>query len=223
LDALNEITNVVLPRKCQILHPYKIIIDHLDGIKKHTKTLEDELLKAKAILDAKVSKGEVKMDGSVPPSPIEGKDGPLPKEKESKNPNKDKTSKSREEEDVELAQEKIAHYRCFMELLETDLAPEIKVSNSVKSGTAEKILFCHLWHLFPPGETIYYQNQNRKEPPQATQVLKVTGGRAKLPNSSSYMPVSRNTSCYIELVSNSRSVVPGAAKTDTAEVFSVYH
>ncbi|KAF2189528.1 hypothetical protein K469DRAFT_747594 [Zopfia rhizophila CBS 207.26] len=188
LDALNEITNVVLPRYCQILHPYKIIVDNLDGIKEYTKTLEDELTKVKVALASKVNDEGNQKKEKEPLSPIEEKDGKPPTEKDSMIPSKDKPSKTREEEDLELAQEKITHYQCFIELLETNLAPEIEVVNSIKARTAEKIMFCHLWHLFQPAETIYYQNANRDEPPQATQVLKVSGGRAKLPNSSSYIP-----------------------------------
>ncbi|XXH01268.1 hypothetical protein Hte_007622 [Hypoxylon texense] len=167
LDALNNLINIALPQKCQILHPYKIIIDNLDGIKEHMMTLEDELAK-KELHDL---------------SPVEGSDG---KEKDIKTQNEDKPAKTKAEEDVELAQEKVAHYKCFIELLETDLAPEVEVARSVRDGTAEKIMFCHLWHLFPPGETVYFQNTDRNEPPQAAQVLKVSGGRPRLPNSSRY-------------------------------------
>ncbi|KAI4858765.1 P-loop containing nucleoside triphosphate hydrolase protein [Hypoxylon rubiginosum] len=167
LDALNNLINIALPQKCQILHPYKIIIDNLDEIKEHMKTLEDELAK-KELHDL---------------SPVEGSNRT---EKDSKTQSEDKSTKTKAEEDVELAQEKVAHYKCFIELLETDLAPEVEVVRSVRDGTAEKIMFCHLWHLFPPGETVYYQNSDRNEPPQAAQVLKVSGGRPRLPNSSRY-------------------------------------
>lgn len=171
LDVLNNLINIALPRKCQILHPYKIIIDHVDEIEGHMKVLEDELFKKEL--------NQL--------SPIEGcKEA----EKDSKTQSKEKKPKTKVEEDVELAQKKVAHYKCFMELLETDLAPEIEVAKAVKERRIEKIMFCHLWHLFPPGETIYYQNADRNQPPQAAQVLKVSGGRPKLPNSSRYYGVS---------------------------------
>ncbi|KAH8704254.1 hypothetical protein BGW36DRAFT_404462 [Talaromyces proteolyticus] len=183
LDVLNETANVVLPQKCQLLHPYKIIVDNLEEIKGYEKTLEEELTNAKTALAFKANDSETEALETKPEPPLKESNGTPPTEKDQTPPSKSKASKSKEEEDVELVQEKIAHYRCFIELLETNLAPEIEVANSIKDGTAEKILFCHLWHLFPPGETIYYQSQNRNEPPQATQVMKVSGGRAKLPNS----------------------------------------
>ncbi|KAI0165323.1 P-loop containing nucleoside triphosphate hydrolase protein [Hypoxylon sp. FL1284] len=167
LDALNNLVNIALPQKCQILHPYKIIIDNLDGIREHMQTLDNEL--------AKKELNQL--------SPVEeNKDA----EKDSETKSDNKQPKSKEKQDVELAQEKVAHYKCFIELLETDLAPEVEVAKSVKAGTAEKIYFCHLWHLFPPGETVYYQKEDRYEPPQAAQVLKVSGGRSKLPNATRY-------------------------------------
>ncbi|KAI1771509.1 P-loop containing nucleoside triphosphate hydrolase protein [Hypoxylon cercidicola] len=167
LDALNNLINIALPQKCQMLHPYKVIIDNLDGIKEHMKTLEDDL--------AKKELHQL--------SPIEGHNET---DKDLKTQSDDKKSKIKAEEDVELAKEKVEHYKCFIELLETDLAPEVEVAESVRAGTTEKILFCHLWHLFPPGETVYYQKADRNEPPQAAQVLKVSGGRPKLPNSTRY-------------------------------------
>ncbi|KAI0006576.1 P-loop containing nucleoside triphosphate hydrolase protein [Xylariaceae sp. FL0662B] len=202
LDALIEISNVALPRKCQILHPYKIIIDNLDGIKDYMKTLENEVKKAeigaKSDLPAN-SKDEDDQKKEKGPLPtIEENTQKSPTEKNAKIPSKSKPLKAKVEEDLELAKEKLAHYRCLIELLETDLASEVQVANSIKDGSSEKIMFCHLWHLFPPGETIYYQNANRDEPPQATQVLKVSGGRAKLPNSARDLPWWYGTSPELE-------------------------
>ncbi|KAI1081441.1 P-loop containing nucleoside triphosphate hydrolase protein [Whalleya microplaca] len=187
LDALNEIANVVLPRKCQILHPYKIIIDNLEGIKKYMEVFESELREAEVALASVAIEGRNERKAVDRLSPIEENNRKPSTEKKPKTPSKDKPPKTKEEEDLELAQEKSSHYKCFIELIEIDLALEVQVAKSIKAGTAEKIMFCHLWHLFPPGETIYYQNANRDKPPQATQVLKVSGGRAKLPNAARYL------------------------------------
>lgn len=178
LDALNNLINIALPQKCQILHPYKIIIDNQDGIRDHMKTLEDEL--------AQKELHQI--------SPVEG---PNDTEKPKTQSVEVKSTKAKKDEDVELVQEKIAHYKCFIELLDTDLAPELEVARAVRDGTAEKIMFCHLWHLFPPGETVYHQNSDRNEPPQAAQVLKVSGGRPKLPNASRYYNVSFPFSLFL--------------------------
>jgi hypothetical protein len=36
--------------------------------------------------------------------------------------------------------------------MDTDLLSEFAVMPSIREGTAKSIFFCHLWHLFPPGE-----------------------------------------------------------------------
>ncbi|KAI3318452.1 P-loop containing nucleoside triphosphate hydrolase protein [Xylariaceae sp. AK1471] len=178
LDVLSEITNLFLPQRCQMLHPYKVIIDNLVKIKDYMKILEDELERAKTDIQ---STSQTKQ--SKQPEEVKSKHEPVSMNQHVDAHTEGKTPKSREERDLEVAQEKVDHYRCFMELLETKLALEVDVAKTLKTGTAERIMFCHLWHLFPPGETIYYQKSNRDEPPQAAQILKVSGGRPKLPSS----------------------------------------
>jgi hypothetical protein len=185
LDVLSEITNLFLPQRCQMLHPYKVIIDNLVKIKDYMKVLEDELEKAKTVIQTVTQTKQPKQ-----PEDIKSKHEPVSMKQHADAHTEGKTMKSKEERDLEVAQEKVDHYRCFMELLETNLALEIDVAKAIKTGTAARIMFCHLWHLFPPGETIYYQKANRDEPPQAAQILKVSGGRAKLPSSSRWFNVS---------------------------------
>ena len=182
LDVLNDVTNVVLPNNCQILHPYKIIVDKVEEIRAYSETLETALEKARSALSLGSNNPKKEVE---PVSPVKEKDV----EGGSTSASKAKPSKTKQEDDVAIAEERLAHYKCFIELLHTNLAAEIDVSHSLKAGKVEKIMFCHLWHLFPPGETIYFQNANRDEPPQASQVLKVSGGRAKLPNSATYFSI----------------------------------
>jgi hypothetical protein len=184
LDALNEITNIILPQNCQMLHPFKIIVDHLDKIQAHAKTLKDNLSKAKNIFVSKIEDDETsERTNGVLPATASG-DTLTPSKHDMPIGEKVQGPKTKEEDDLEAAQEKVTHFQCFMQLIENNLAPEIEIAKAIKAGTAEKIMFQHLWHLFPPGETIYYQNANRDEPSQASQVLKVSGGRARLPNAS---------------------------------------
>lgn len=187
IEALNDVTAVNLQQPSQLLHPYKVIVDNLDSIRGHIKTLEDDVARKKTDPNAK--------------SPPQGNHGTLLEShgetgksqsgKESKIQSKSKPSKIKTEGSLELAQEKLKHYQLLIEVMDTDLAPEIEIAKNIRAGKVEKILFCHLWHLFPPGEMIYYQNSNRDEPVQAAQVLKVSGGRARLPDApSSFNPVS---------------------------------
>ena len=173
IDVLSDITNVFLPSHCQMLHPFKVIIDNLPKIEAHMKIIEDELDKAKAssqhstlpFAERKSSSHESNGDTN-----------------QNNGANQEKTVEKKVKTDLEVAQERFDHYRCFMELIETKLSLEVNVAKAIKEGTIDKIMFCHLWYLFPPGETIYYQKPNRDEPPQAAQILKVSGGRTKLPN-----------------------------------------
>ncbi|KAI1150759.1 P-loop containing nucleoside triphosphate hydrolase protein [Nemania diffusa] len=173
LDVLGDITNVFLPAHCQMLHPFKVIIDNLTKIQDHMKIIEHELKKSKAASQHNIP---AFLERNKPSHEAIGV------KTQSDGTNQDKTLKSKAKTGLEVAQERFDHYRCFMELIKTKLSLEVNVARAVKEGTIDKIMFCHLWFLFPPGETIYYQKQNRDEPPQAAQVLKVSGGRAKLPN-----------------------------------------
>ncbi|KAI0151812.1 P-loop containing nucleoside triphosphate hydrolase protein [Xylariaceae sp. FL1272] len=142
ISFLGDTTNVYLPQRCQLLHPFKILVDNFDKIQSQMKMLEDKLDKAKA-------------------AEVHGLDPVL--------------------------REQSAHFKCLVTLLDTHLALEVGVAQAVKDRSLQKIMFCHLWHLFPPGETIFYQKVDRDEPPQASKVLKVSGGRARLPNSSRWL------------------------------------
>lgn len=183
LDVLGDITNVFLPAHCQMLHPFKVIIDNLTKIQDHMKIIEHELKKSKAASQHNIP---AFLERNKPSHEAIGV------KTQSDGTNQDKTLKSKAKTGLEVAQERFDHYRCFMELIKTKLSLEVNVARAVKEGTIDKIMFCHLWFLFPPGETIYYQKQNRDEPPQAAQVLKVSGGRAKLPNApTSWLAVSK--------------------------------
>ncbi|TGJ84774.1 hypothetical protein E0Z10_g3976 [Xylaria hypoxylon] len=181
IDVLSEITNLFLPQRCQMLHPFKVIIDNLPKIKAHMKVVEDGLERAKAAFYITQAKQ------SALPYNSKSNQDPARAKHHTNATGEDKVAKSKEETELEAAQEQFDHYRCFMELIETKLSLEVNVAKAVENGTADRIMFCHLWYLFPPGETIYYQKANRDEPPQAAQVLKVSGGRAKLPNSSRWL------------------------------------
>ncbi|KAI8635047.1 P-loop containing nucleoside triphosphate hydrolase protein [Xylariaceae sp. FL1651] len=185
LDVLNEIANVVLPQPCQFLHPFKIIVDNLEKILVYAKTLEDCLTKARSAIASEGNHNDDSNHQVLSPSTEGGNGKPLVEE----HPwaaIKNKAAKTKEEKSFERAQEKHIHYQCLIELIQTKLASEIAVAKAIKNGKAKKIMFHHLWHLFPPGETIYYRNTNRNEPAQASQVLKVSGGRSRLPNASTW-------------------------------------
>ncbi|KAJ8133033.1 hypothetical protein O1611_g591 [Lasiodiplodia mahajangana] len=175
VDVLSDITNVFLPAHCQMLHPFKVIIDNLPKIEAHMKIIEDELNKAKATSQHSTPTFRERKRPGHEPSGVNN---------QANGTNQEKTVKPKVKTDLEVAQERFDHYRCFMDLIETKLSLEVNVAKAVKEGTIDKIMFCHLWYLFSPGETIYYQKPNRDEPPQAAQILKVSGGRAKLPNAS---------------------------------------
>ncbi|KAI8944711.1 hypothetical protein F4801DRAFT_570770 [Xylaria longipes] len=182
LDVLSDITNLFLPKQCQMLHPFKVIIDNLVKIQAHMKIIEDELEKVKAAFYL-----VPQMEQSGFPTNVMSDQKSIPTTHSNNSANERKVVKSKEENELEVAQERFDHYRCFMDLIETRLALEVNVARAVKNGTLVRIMFCHLWYLFPPGETIYYQKANRDDPPQATQILKVSGGRAKLPNASRWI------------------------------------
>ncbi|GAP90279.1 putative P-loop containing nucleoside triphosphate hydrolase [Rosellinia necatrix] len=179
LDILSDITSLFLPQRCQMLHPFKVIIDNIAAIKAYVNVVEDELERARAAVMRQ-------------PAPLENMDsnqksGPGQHHVDA---HEDvEADKFKEKTELVIAQEKVDHYRCFMELIETKLALEVNVANAVKDGITDRIMFCHLWHLFPPGETIYHQKANPDEPPQATQVLKVSGGRARLSNTPRWFTV----------------------------------
>ncbi|KAI0407318.1 hypothetical protein F4802DRAFT_555013 [Xylaria palmicola] len=175
LDVLSDITNVFLPAHCQMLHPFKVIIDNLPKIEAQMKVIEDELDRAKT-----ASQHNTPTFGERNKPSHEA----IGLKSQTNGMNQSKTIKSKAKTDLEVAQERFDHYGCFMDLIETNLSLEVNVARAIKEGTIDKIMFCHLWYLFPPGEIIYYQKPNRDEPPQAAQVLKVSGGRAKLPNAS---------------------------------------
>ncbi|RWA07425.1 hypothetical protein EKO27_g7678 [Xylaria grammica] len=178
LDILTDITNIFLPQRCQMLHPFKVIIDNLPKIEAYVDVLKIELERAEAAF---------RSISPVKQSVLSDNNKSIQESTTAKNrtdsTDQGKPPKSEEETAFEVAQERLEHYRCFMDLIETKLALEVNVATAVKNGTADRIMFCHLWHLFPPGETIYYQKPNGDEPPQAAQILKVSGGRAMLPNS----------------------------------------
>ncbi|KAI0529920.1 hypothetical protein GGR58DRAFT_277234 [Xylaria digitata] len=175
IDILSGITNLFFPERCQMLHPFKVIIDNLPEIQAQMKIIEDGLKVAQASFEdtarMKVFTLFENNKSNQEPAGIKGTNG-------------NKAAKPKEEKELEVAQEQFDHYQLFMKLIETHLAFEVNVATAIKNGTMDRIMFCHLWHLFPPGETIFYQKANRDEPPQAAQVLKVSGGRGKLPNSS---------------------------------------
>ncbi|KAI0478288.1 P-loop containing nucleoside triphosphate hydrolase protein [Xylaria cf. heliscus] len=181
VDFLGEITDLFLPPRCQMLHPFKVIIDNLVHIQAHGKVVEDELEIAKAAVQRMIDIGQPALPTNMKSNQASGS-----MELHPDATNERKMAKFREKTDLEVAQEKFDHYRCFMELLETKLAIEVNVALAVKNRTLTKIMFCHLWHLFPPGEMIYYQKPNRDDPPQAAQILKVSGGRAKLTHSTRF-------------------------------------
>ncbi|KAI0435901.1 hypothetical protein F4803DRAFT_544040 [Xylaria telfairii] len=168
LDVLSKITNLFFPQQCQMLHPFKVIIDNLAQIESHMKIIEDELETAKVAFQ-------------LTPH-IKSNQESAPIKQRTDVTSNGKLVRSTGETELDVAQERCDHYRCFMELIETKLALEVNVATGVKNGTLSRIMFCHLWYLFPPGETIYYQKANRDDPPQAAQILKVSGGRARLPN-----------------------------------------
>ncbi|KAI3336582.1 hypothetical protein HD806DRAFT_10349 [Xylariaceae sp. AK1471] len=87
LDALNEITNIILPQNCQMLHPFKIIVDHLDNIQGYAKTLEDNLAKAKSIYESKLNQnGTLEVTNGV--LPTTGSNGSLFPDERDKSPGK---------------------------------------------------------------------------------------------------------------------------------------
>lgn len=162
IDALNEITNIAVSSPCQILHPFKPIVDFHDQIEAHLKTLRGKANEAKEIREAALWASSTARNIG-----------------EAEAEEKEKATKTAEEE-YGIATERVVHYQCLIDLIETNLAQEINVSKSIKNGSAIKIMFSHLWHLFPPGETILYRDPDRTEPEQLGQVLKVSGGRAIL-------------------------------------------
>ncbi|KAF2969485.1 hypothetical protein GQX73_g4034 [Xylaria multiplex] len=175
IDILSGITNLFFPERCQMLHPFKVIIDNLPEIRAQMKIIEDGLKSAQASFEetAQVKTFTLFENEKSNQEPTG-----------TKSTNGNKAAKPKEEKELEVAQERFDHYKLFMKLIETHLAFEVSVAAAIKNGTMDRIMFCHLWHLFPPGETIFYQKANRDEPPQAAQVLKVSGGRGKLPGSS---------------------------------------
>jgi len=62
------------------------------------------------------------------------------------------------------------------------LLSEFAVMPSIREGTAKLIFFCHLWHLFPPGELTYCKRSDAEKQPQAYKVLHVGGGRPRISN-----------------------------------------
>ena len=173
VDVLNEVTKIAVPTPCQILHPFKPIVDWVDDLKARLGTLQEKEREAKikrdAVLQASLSDHSVQVESEKETQPGDSEDD-----------SGETTPKTTAEERYTLAKERVEHYQCFIELINTNLAKELGVAEAIKNGKVEKILFSHLWHLFPPGQTIIYQDPDRIEPDQLGQVLKVSGGRAVL-------------------------------------------
>jgi hypothetical protein len=143
--VLNEICHIVLPQNCQILHPFKIIVDNLDRVQEYAKTLCDNLTKAKRIFESKMNHPNStlnRMSGHLSTIGIDGNHSTNDHDGST-----NEAAKPKEEEDLEVAQEKVVHYGYFIQLLQKHLAHEIEVDKAIKAVTAEKIMFCHLWHL----------------------------------------------------------------------------
>jgi hypothetical protein len=181
MDALNEITSITASTPCQMLHPFKPIVDFEKPLRDHMKTLEENVKKAKDTLSRVNNDSATEPTGKPSTSASqEIKPAASETDKVSEESETDSPKKTVEEEEVELAEEKCSHYRCFLNLIDTNLAGEIKVATSIRSGNAKKIMFSHLWHLFVPGEKVLFQDPNRIQPEQISQILKVSGGRARL-------------------------------------------
>ncbi|KAJ5726047.1 uncharacterized protein N7483_007404 [Penicillium malachiteum] len=68
----------------------------------------------------------------------------------------------------------LEHLRLLNEFMANHMGRVLKLREDVENGTARKIAFCDLWHLFRPGTTVRTPTSKRI---QLYRVIRVTGGR----------------------------------------------
>lgn len=193
IDSLSEIASTFLPTPCILLHPFKVLVDKESEIRSFF-----ECLKAKAL--------EQEADGEENPN----EDPKAEPEQDVKDTPKDecqsitgsselqdKPSFNSQEEfaKVERPQSrkstgktprqdcKFLHFERLVDFMDNDLKPELVRAKSIKEGSAKRILFAHLWHLFPPGEMIISQDPRSDQPCYIYQVVNTSGGRPILQTS----------------------------------------
>lgn len=74
----------------------------------------------------------------------------------------------------------LIHFRELIEFMDEYLTPELDIARVIRQRQTSTIAFCHLWHLFSPGDIILQRNIWDSNPLQLYRVIKVSGGRPKL-------------------------------------------
>jgi len=175
-NALNEILKLALREPCILVHPFKILIDHEQKMRQYLDKLKELATRTNSMTDdLQVS---ANIDHPIH-SPIIGSGNlkTVPQDLVKHGVYHGKASKNQPSDT-----EKLEHFLCLIEVMDTNLLSELASVRNIKNGSAKTILFSHLWHLFPPGELIYCQSSDAEKLPQVYRVLHVSGGRPRISN-----------------------------------------
>ncbi|KAG9228841.1 hypothetical protein BJ875DRAFT_476478 [Amylocarpus encephaloides] len=82
-------------------------------------------------------------------------------------------------EEVRQAKRNSDELCLLIQFMDTDMQDIFDIKKKIKGGAIQEIAFEHLWQLYTPGTTVYFQEQPEEiDRFQAHRVLHVTGGRA---------------------------------------------
>jgi hypothetical protein len=76
---------------------------------------------------------------------------------------------------ADLAEARYTHVKVLVDFIQEELADVLDLRSRISSGTQETIRFEDLWHLFTPGDIIYYKENDYE---QLYKVFSVTGGQS---------------------------------------------
>ncbi|OCK84605.1 hypothetical protein K432DRAFT_389408 [Lepidopterella palustris CBS 459.81] len=165
INTLNEFFNLALREPCIMIHPFKVLVDNEETIRRHLEVLQSTFNESQPPWRRASEPPRPRPDHSIPKHAVDDKRS-LGK-CSSDNVQSAEKSSSR----ALIERENVNHFLCLLELMDHDLKSEIAVVRAIKDGSARTIIFSHLWHLFPPGEIIYCPNISTEQQPQAYKVL----------------------------------------------------
>ncbi|KAM7195320.1 hypothetical protein V8F20_007539 [Naviculisporaceae sp. PSN 640] len=157
-DEMRLVTSITLQPPVVIPPPYKILLEYYHDFCARLKQLDDELERSNG-------QGE-KEDANTSLWPSAGSQSP---------DNDDSSTTNRR--NIYLST-RAAHLRCLIVFIQDSLGELLRLRAQVADHTLKEIAFEDLWHLYRPGDTVYYRDPETGLE-RLAKVYYITGGMIK--------------------------------------------